>query len=686
MTMQHLVWLDDALDPITDDDLAASMQEGNDRILSGTLTRERGALPALEVEMAHPGWGIFAPGQRRGVALVLSEDGTMATAVVKARGYLRAMPSALTGDTLTLSFECSPEDWEERREAAAQAALDAASAKPGPWTDALPAADRSIRGGVTRDTLYGRSANLLDDLLQSTTAWVRHDPVTHDVTLVDDAVRARVHNLGDGYDPSSLQVTEGEGAVEQVTLTVYANVNENVSGTCDLAPNIPQLTSLCGYTASGSTDMSQNIGWSLGQPELDQVYRRGMPTDTGRIFRVEYRQVYYVQVPNAQGQMITATSYGPIRVYDYYERQRRRVQHTRFRSWPAQYRYSQTRRENVRLTLDVPCQRVGGIKRVLDMGELSLGDLYRPDLNDDDAEIAVAGDDASQGFAAGAYYFLAGQLFRARRDTTEQPYVARVNRRMQSSIRISEDWAPVPVQPAMPDMTAPSFVDLPRGKAAIAHALLRMRKAALDRLVAWSVTLTCQRADLPDVDLEDHVRFVLPARWDQDGRECVGRVTKIVETWSGADGDTVTVTLAVPVGTGLDGVAAASRVDRYGGSGYFGAGSAYLAQGTPHLSAGDDVEYVYRAAPLVQHVDGRSLSWVAYSLRDLTIRGSAAEQEADFIAAAGRELAPTPEVTKPTNVEPRLVPLITEKLIEREVTVTASLLFSPRGIDLSAGA
>ncbi|GJD97484.1 hypothetical protein [Methylobacterium iners] len=685
MSIQHLVWLEDALDPITDADLATAMEEGNDQILSGTLTRERGALPALEVEMAHPGWGILAPGQRRGVALVVSDDGTMATATVRARGYVRAMPSALTGDTLTLQFECSPEDWEERRDAAARAVL--AASQGGLWQADGGRRDPSRRGDATVDFLFGRSQHIVDDLLASTSAFIRHDPVSHEVTLVDVATSARVHNLGDGYDPTSLSVTEGEGAVEQVKWTLFANIQQTASGVCDIASRMPALSSLLGYTVGGNTDMSANIGWSLDQPQIQQVYSAGTPAETGRVWRVESRRIYYIQVPNPNGAgTVTATTYTSTRTTDYHEYQRRQVQTTYFRSWPARFNYNQTRREKVVLTLDVPVQRVGGIRRVLDLGETTLRDLYRPDTTDEDAEILVEGDTAENGFAEGTYAFLAGKLFQAVRDTTEQPYSTRLTRQLDAVVELSDDWVDTGLSAPMPDRSAASFFDTERGKALIAHALLRMRRAALGRLVSWQVTLTCNRDDLPSVDLEDQVRFLLPARWDQPAKECVGRVHKIVEKWSGADGETVTLTLGVPLGTGVEAFARQAVIDRYGGDAYFGVETPFLERGTEFLSAGDDVEFVVTADPLVQHYAPQYLTWHAYAVRDILVRGSAVEQEADFARAAAQGIAPSAQVTRQTQIDVKLLPLISERLIEREIRVQGTLLRSPRGIDLTQAA
>lgn len=689
--VRNLIWLDDVHEELTDAHLyAADVEDG---IRSAKRSRERSVTPSFEVTMAHPGWALYAPTAKRAAALVLHTDGTMATAEVLARGWVRNLPSAMTGDEITIQIECrddDDEDLDDRLEAAAQEVVQADMARPDRGFT-FPG-DGSAKAAPFRDLLFGRLQKLADEVMASRSAWWRYDPVTHDIRMVEDRAPARRrHNIGDGYDPESLQVSEGEGAVYQVKWKLIANVQQGASGTCNLGPLMGTISSLMGYQATAPASLGTNAGWQFGATNLWNIETATSDTawfDTGRAWDYQTRKVSYV-TQGSSGSQTVNTSYGS--TFTYTIGQQYQVQQTSytFLNVPATYSYSQVRREVLTLTLAVPCQQAGGIRRVLDMGETSLGSLYTPVIDsvadqDDDDDVSTELQTPTEMQDGGQYEqgqlaYYGGTLYRAT-VANPGPLYTLVTKRGHVSTQLASGWAAVGVVAPVKDKSQAVFWETPRGKAAIAHAFRRMAKGALARLYAWTVTVTVQREYLPDLELEDEIALLLPGRWDEPMKPVLGEVKKIEDSWDGDAGDTVTVTLKVAVGDGTDDEADVHSLGGFDGAGFDAAG---FEVATPHTTDSDLVRFTLAMGPLDQRINVRRLSDPTYVLRAITVAGSADEQLAECLARAAANQEPAPNnVVTPTAMGLGLVSLASVSSIERTGTAAGQLLYSPRGLEL----
>jgi hypothetical protein len=213
-----------------------------------------------------------------------------------------------------------------------------------------------------------------------------------------------------------------------------------------------------------------------------------------------------------------------------------------------------------------------------------------------------------------------------------------------------------------------------------------MRKEALARLASFRVSVTFLRSDVqeiaPDLDLDDRVRVLLPGKRGEPMKPALCRVEKIEEMIHGDDGETVTLTLSIPTGTGGSRKARPAALDGYGGREYFGEPE-YLQGGSDWMTAGDDIEWTYEADDVVSPVDPRLLSSPLYSLLDHRIEGTASEQLAEYerIAMAGGE--PDLTMVTPTKIGLVLRPIVSEGLLELKGRAEGVLLFSPCGMNFS---
>ncbi|MBI1689536.1 hypothetical protein [Methylorubrum sp. DB1722] len=681
----NLILLDDAQEELTEEHLYDADHE--DGILSARKLTERGVTPSFEIKMAHPGWALFAPENKRAAALV-THEGSLDTATVHARGWIRNLPAAVTGSELTLVFECrddDDDDLDDRREAAAQAVVRADRGRS-PFAFG---GDGSAQAAPYRDLLFSRLQKVYDEVLLGRSAWWRYDAVTHELTLVEDRAPARArHNIGDGYDPESLQISEGQGAVSEVRLRVIAGVTQSAQGTCNLAPILDNITSLMGYQASAPASLGSNAGWSWGTIETIPIKGHTRWFPSGRSWKYTNRSIRWIPRTTSTGATVYDTLYGQTFTYDTDEEyQLEQVSHE-FTRFDAKYNYNQVRRDILDLVMEVPCQQAGGIRRVLDLGELNVQSLYTPVLDDvkdqdddeDEPEEPPAEMKDGEAYKAGALAYYGGRLYRARIADPGPLYVVQ-NKRGKLSTVVSGNWLDTGIVAPVQDRTQSAFWTTPRGRAAATHAGRRMAKAAIARLYAWTATFTVEREHLPDVTIEDEILLLVPGHWDEPMKPMLGEVTKLEEVWDGEAGDTVTVTVKVAVGTGLDDEADVMRVGGFAVEGFDPAG--FEVQ-TPQTTDSDLVTVAMSFPPVDERVDVRRLTDPTYVLRNVWYRGSADEQLAECIARGeeGEEAAPG-NLNTPTSITMQMVPLVSESLIERKGTGTVTLHYSPRGLDLS---
>ncbi|KQP33812.1 hypothetical protein ASF49_08065 [Methylobacterium sp. Leaf104] len=683
MTLPYLIWLDDVQQPVTADMLY--VLDHDDLVMACTLSRSRDGLPHMSIELENPGWSVWETGQPRACALVEAEHGAMLSWKVRARGIVRTLPPAVSGETLTLDVECSLDSDAliRAKEIAAAAVLgvavpseydeDGTLADDDPTAEQLPYLDR----------LFGRLEYLADAVGQTRHGYWHYDPVTHAVAWRDHAASRGVWNLADAYDAASLQVVPGKGAVREVRAKLVCQLQVNATGTCDIGSWIGPVVSLTGFSGQAEGSLAANVGWNLGSPIVTPVVGQTAPIETGRVWRGAFRRISYLQVL-VNGTPRTDTFYGPTFEYESIAQYvRLRTVTSVMTAWPVTYQWNQSIRETARITLRMPVQPgASAVVDYLDLGTISISD---PHGIEGFAELAEH--EEGREYNEGDVVLKGGQAYRASVDGLTSFWLVKTVIRKTVYER-DPRWVDTGFAPALDDPAATEFFERPRGQACIAGMILRMRVAGLDRFQDWQVTVTCLREDLlalgPALDLDCEVRILLPGRQGTpDLKPVRGRVMSIEEVWHGDQGETVNLTLAIPPGTGVDLAARLAATGSYGASDY--ADAEFIEQDTTYLTAGDDIEWTWEADPLSLPVDPKLLSEPGYALRQYQKRGQIDEQLAAFkrAAALGQEDPVAAAGKVATTVDVELVPLVTTKVIDREYRVTADLTRSPRGIRLT---
>jgi len=691
MTLPYLIWLDDVQQPITQ---AMLYDEGtDDLVMSFVRNRGRDGLPYLTVDLDNPGWELWETGQTRYCALVESDDGTLAGMRILGRGTIRSLPPAVSGETITLNVECSP-DADAVRDAKEVVAagmigvpLPSEYDEDGTLRDTDPTAEQL----PYQDRLRGRLEYLADSIPLTRHGYWHCDPVTHAMTWRMHRTRRRVLNIADVYDPDSLQVTPGKGAVREVRCKLISAFNIAARGTCNIGPWIGEVTSLTGYGSSGSGGLSQNAGWSIGQPGVRTYESQTAALDTGRAWEVQYRRISYVQtlLNTTPPTTRTDTLYGPVFTQRHTESVRLKSKRFLFDTWLATYSWNQPLREVLDLVLRFPIQPgATGVVDFVDLGNVQISDPH-----------GIEGLSGLGPFEDDRVYnrddtvLMGGQAFRASVDGLTGFWLSQsVGKFSAGTVTSVRDprWIPLDVAPALADPAAVEFLPTIRGCGTIANQLLRMAVVGLDRLMEWTVTVTAQRADLldltggVDLDLIDAIRILLPGRQDTDElKPVIGYLMRAEERWHGDDGETVTLTLAVPTGTGIEGVAREASAGSYVAPGYVESG--YVEEGTPHLTAGPDIEWTLAMEDLRLNVNPAALSDPGYSLGgSYRKRNQADEQIAKWKTLAATAQDPmSVDGLGDTDVELAMRPLVVAPVVDRKGTVIADMVWCPRGIRLT---
>ncbi len=734
--IRHLVWLADAQDPLP----AVLPPDESTDVFSCRIMRDVESLPYVELEIANPGWGLYAPGAQRSLAVVESVDGTAATATVLARGTVRLPPSDLDVDVVTLHVECYPEHVDQAKEVLAQRTLDADSLVPTEYNAGatLAATDATSRGSPAFDGLFGRTEHLRDSLLAGRTDYFHVDEVTHELTLKGLYTPRRTVNLGDAFDPGTFKLAPGsDGPARQLVMRVSANLSSSANVSVDLSYlfNLEGITSLSEVGGAGKKDsVNYQItpGWTLSSPVSTVVMFESNLISTGRVWQATYRTIEYVST-TVNGTKTTNTRYGSYFTVNHAEYVKVAIYRPIYSSAIARASITQARRETVTLTLDCPVQDVVGIKPYVELPAITLGDLYGAQafaggvervpawaphtayseaaqnqvswegdryqiafgagdfVSDDEFDFAQwnkLSEDTVPVYQDGTVYakddevLFGGRIYKSAVDGLSGFWLLQNNGTIYSYTTVRDPrWIDVGVDIPLPDRSAMSFFDRVRGQAAIAHGYLVMRKEGLRRMWSWRATFRCRRIDYPDARLGDRVRILVPDRRGLPLRQAWGLAIRVEEEISGDDGDTVAITLAIPLGNGAAGAARPARINSLGGDRYFGTG--YLTPSTPWRTAGPDIEWTYTADTLPVLVDTQQLSLPTYACREIEVTGNADRQIAEIQAAAAGYLQPTSAVSG-VALKITMQDLRTERLLERAYLAHGTLLAGDRGIDFGA--
>lgn len=685
---RHLVWLTEPQQAISD-----AMLTVDDEVEEVSIHRSVDAAPHIEIKLTNPGWHIYAAGAARCAAIVESDDGTMATARVLARGTIRNLPDNLGKSAVTLTLECSGTT-EETRLARNAAARAWEAAHPEPENeysegDAF-AGDITAVNVPSQDLLLGRMERDSDQVMVGRTLEWHCDPVSHAWSLHDFTVpMGTTRDVGE-TDPERITRSAPKACPKRIKMRLVCNFTPQFSGACSIPQYlIPAVTSMTTWSYELVQRPGLSTGWTLEVPTVARAV--GV---TGSIGVVEYdlstRRVYEELVPGESPprwvRINGSTGWSRHELMFEFEWYR-----YFFMSWTARWTYAQQRRETVDLVLDVPTQEVSGLVDEIELADMTLGTLYTiprfltddRDADDETPEAAAPYNDETT-YHEGDLVLDNGREYRL--TIAESTGVFRIIANFTSKgfdVVVDPRWEETHRRPAFVTPTSSVF-DQRRGLATIAAGFRIMRAKALEYLFE-DFFLQVDRPDFPEWNLGDSCRALIPGRHDEPQKLVEGRVVGIVERLRAEGGDVVELTLKVGKGLGGDTLARRGRINEFGGSDYFDDDYIDTVE-TDWLSAGDDIEWSLEADPLYLPVDPARLNDPLYSVLSILVSGSADAHEATMRALAdsgtriGTAMNSAPFPSTMVSVRMRAIPI--ERMITRRYRAAGTLLRTPKGIQL----
>ncbi len=430
--------------------------------------------------------------------------------------------------------------------------------------------------------------------------------------------------------------------VQTVRMKVVAEFVQTAQGPCDIAMRVSRgsrdgVIRTLGNQATSFPSSSQggdnNTGWSAQSPRVTVERYKSPAQFTGRAFEVTLRDhtMFYTPVEDpTSGKTVYQQSWAPGSPYTVttYEKAQFAVTSVNYRNWIYTYSYSQTRREVVNLTLDVPNQPFALGESVLDLGVLQVSDVNSVEGVEPHQE-GVAYNSGDRVLMRGKVYQCVGRNVTTfwRPNTVTRNGVA-------TTTWTTPGWSSLGYGTPMGDPRNPSYFSTQRGRKTLEAAFCRMRAAALKRLGAIRVSKVFPWAVARDVTLRDSVRMLI-----RDGETIVpvkGKVEELKRTID-ADGKAfVEVTITVCLGTGLNDEARPAP-EAYVRTGYVsgvyapGPGVAfgpsdtegYIATG----KAANDVEWALSSVRgIPKPIDAFKLADPQYSVLSVTVKNQADEQ------------------------------------------------------------
>lgn len=701
---RHLVWLSAPQDPITD-----AMLTVDDEVEEVSIHRAAGVPPHVEIKLTNPGWGIYAAGAQRCAAIVQSDDGTMATAEVLARGTIRNLPDNIGKAAVTLTLECSGTT-EETRLARNAAAREWQAAHPEPENEYNR--DGFLDGDITavavpsQDLLLGRMERDADQVMVGRTLEWHCNPVTHAWSLHDFTVpMGTLRDVGE-TDPDRLSRSAPKGCPRRIKMRIVANWTPRYQGTLSIPPfMIPSITSLTGWAHEMVQGPGLSTGWSLQFPTVISSVAN-MPAFGVVTQDLSTRRVYEELVPGSNPPQYVRVNSGTswsrhelmmeFRWFTYF-----------FASWTASYDYSQQRRETIDLVLDVPTQEVTGLVDELELADMTVSNMaviprFLTDDRDDDEDVpeVAAPYDENREYQQDDLVLESGREYRLLAESSTGVFWKIANF-SQTGYRVvvDERWKETGRRPAfvgapvLPTAPAPNptyigpgqtVFDQRRGLAIVAAGFRIMRAKAAE-LIFEEFSLTVDREEFPNWQLGDTCRTLVPGRHDEPQKMIEGRVVGIVDRLRATGGDVVELTLKVGKGLGGDAVARPARIGELGLSDYVAEG--YLdSYSTPWLTAGDDIEWSWTAEPLREPIDPFRLKDPFYSVLSVMVDGSAERHmnRLQALARSGTRVGNglNSALFPPTKVSLRLKAIRVEQTLTRRYKATGTWLRAPRGITL----
>jgi len=653
----------------------------DEQILNFSYIEERGdrgtRIPNATIEVVNTGLARLIAGPRY-CAVMKSEDGTIASAEIICKGYVKPVPGNITADTIKLDIICAGTDtvWD-----IARAALAIVETYDTPQFDRLfgevDITNINYVDGVNgeRNPVLQRLRDNPNSALESVSAFWRTDPVTHAITQEDiiDSASPTI-NIDLNYISDSLQVTLNQPPVKQVRMTVVADWTQYVTGFVDISSLLNQQRGTVCYTTY--EDYSGNFaannynavpppiaflnetGWSINKFDtnitrtFDNIYSLTFDAiaSVSRYQSALHGSSY--QWNTAPSFTYTATIPVPTNFYAY----RYTVSYNYF---ILNYSYTQERQERCVVVLDGGIQDVDTLNfdDILDLGEVSLSDLYQiPN---------VYPYDPWKTYNTGDQVVAGGRLYQCTKNGTNSFFTTWYIGG-QFVERTIGNWTQLTTTAAFDKSIYDTYFDSARGQISIKHAVNRCRAAWRKRLLFQSVTIENTWENFAGIDITKKVRVRLPN--DITGasyQPVVGKVSRVEKTWN-SDYQSVKITIDVPYGdsTNIPAVAAGATVI-------------------------GDVQYVVSAEDAIYNpVDTNLINTANYAVVEAAVLNDADTQKgnmsriadagnthyADFVSAG----------FYPTQIRLKMRNLISVPKVARYISIAATPTIVPRGINLAS--
>ena len=613
------------------------------------LLEVEGEYASLKIVRTQTGWSFLLPSQPKCALVSWSPTGLAADAVVLARGRVSELPGNLLSSRQDILVTCAPRDIDARVLAFAKAKLMTAPEVDPLFSDWDAEAASSY--------LAGRSA-------------VYHvDPVSHEVSLVDDLEGDRVIDLrGLGYAEGK-GPSDGPGTDGPLVRTVRGKLSvawaQSVEGSVDIALDVGTLGQIQTLDPSFADALSSRIqfeeaeGWSARPDGIRYESTKDLTAkfDTGTRYQVEITEPAVLQGRNWEA----GTTY---------EERRLTAQmwvHTvKVSDLWMDYSWQQDREETVYASLDLPVLDTGVEIEGEDVIEMSLNDVF------DDPVIAE--------YEIGASYKrydtvrFNGYYYRCNGDHVATDFrqtrpvrniVTGTGPAIRFMLQVSywdEIPSPTGVRPRMD-----AFFETARGSACIQHLMMRLRKEGRRRLRARRIKLRYRWSDAVHVRRSDSVMIDVP--WGDTMRAVTGKVLSLRKCWPERKAPFVEIEIAVSFGAGGVGLP------------YDGYAEDYHEPDYALVSSGHgDVSFKMDAPPVVRPFPTPT---PANSVVQSRHGGEADEQiyAAMSIAARAGDVREC-TVERPTWVTIRMRPLVPSGTITREIDVAGELAVGPAGVTI----
>lgn len=632
---------------------------------------------SVEITILNTGLDLLAPGRKAFFLLSYSPDGTAANAIGLARGRILSTPDGFGGETLTFTAECAPKDNRDRLEAAAKA------------LDSKPHVDRLFTD-ISDDNLLSGA------LVARPEQWIV-DPWTHEIRRAHLIDGQRVVDIGHQYSAESFQLAHGDLPANKLKAKLVAEWQQTSVGYCDVAPRLmaaPWNTTMdTSHISAMNQDMPgsavdfQSEGWQLVRSRAEIIPTTSGKFFSGRTIDVRYRRHEYELQPGG--------GYGWTKKDAFTQTYREQIElpmHLyKFNYVIMQFSYHQQRRETaaVEVTIDNQDINFNSSSETIDLGEVHLGDLLAFEGLDHDVGVYEPDGIYEIGDLAIAYRKV-WRLAKLDADGSPGP-IFRVELGPQREVRPGEFIVPqintsnwveaTEYKPAIAD-DSDTFFETDRGRQAIEHFVLRAKATLLSRQKFWKMSFKLPFEDGVGLSLDDEVRLEAYAGPGKPLKPVRGKVVDIRHDVPSSEVASITVTIAVSVGTGITkpDPAGAAPTSPYSKNW----AAAYFAGRQDDTSVVDGVAVTITPGAAQRPVNTRLLPSAGYSVMGVDFLNQGGDQLVAAQEAAIHLRDPALEIQRrPTKIRCKMRPLSSTGVLRRDFTITAEVLRSPRGINLS---